>query len=260
MPTLRRISIAPVKSLALQHPQEVLLEQDGVRTDRTFFLVDPWGKLVSGADMGRLVTISSTYDPDAERLTLAFPDGTQVEAAADNLGRPAQTDFYGRRVDAHLVEGPLAAALSAYAHRPLRLARVDHAGDGSDVHHVTMVSAESVTELGRQAGREGDPDARRFRMLLEIEGCASPHEEDTWDGRQVRVGAAIVRVRGQVPRCVVTTQDPSSGVKDLDTLKTIRRYRGRMTGEDGDPGLPFGMYAEVETPGLARLGDPVEPL
>jgi hypothetical protein len=49
-------------------------------------------------------------------------------------------------------------------------------------------------------------------------------------------------------------------VKDLDTLKTIRRYRGRMTGEDGDPGLPFGMYAEVETPGVARLGDPVEPL
>jgi uncharacterized protein len=128
------------------------------------------------------------------------------------------------------------------------------------VHHLTMVSAESVAELGRQAGREGDPDARRFRMLLEIEGCASPHEEDTWDGRQVRVGAAVVRVRGQVPRCVVTTQDPDSGVKDLDTLKTIRRYRGRMTGEDGDPGLPFGMYAEVETPGVAQLGDPVEPL
>ena len=49
-------------------------------------------------------------------------------------------------------------------------------------------------------------------------------------------------------------------MKDLDTLKTIRRYRGRMTDDDGDPGLPFGMYAEVETPGVARLGDPVVPL
>jgi uncharacterized protein YcbX len=58
----------------------------------------------------------------------------------------------------------------------------------------------------------------------------------------------------------VTTQDPDSGVKDLDTLKTINRYRGRMTGDDGERGLPFGMYAEVETPGVARLGDRVEPL
>jgi uncharacterized protein YcbX len=260
MPTLRRISIAPVKSLALRHPPEVLLEETGVRTDRAFFLVDPWGRLVTGADVGRLVTISSSYDPDTERLTVMFPDGTEVEAAADALGSAAQTDFYGRRVDAHIVEGPVAAALSAYTHRPLRLMRVDRAGDGGDVHHLTLVSAESVGELGRQAGREDDPDARRFRMLLEIEGCSVPHEEDTWDAGLVRVGAAVVRIRGQVPRCVVTTQDPASGVKDLDTLKTINRYRGVMTGEDGDPGLPFGMYAEVETPGVARVGDPVEPV
>ena len=35
---------------------------------------------------------------------------------------------------------------------------------------------------------------------------------------------------------------------------------GRMTGEDGDPGLPFGMYAEVVEPGRVRIGDPVEPV
>jgi len=126
------------------------------------------------------------------------------------------------------------------------------------VHHLTLVSAESVAELGRRAGREGDPDARRFRMLLEIEGCAAPHEEDTWDGLLVRVGAAVVRMSGRVPRCVVTTQDPRTGLRDLDTLRTINRYRGVME-EDGDRGLPFGMYAEVESPGVARVGDEVSP-
>jgi hypothetical protein len=29
--------------------------------------------------------------------------------------------------------------------------------------------------------------------------------------------------------------------------------------DGGGRGLPFGMYAEVETPGVARIGDPVEP-
>jgi uncharacterized protein YcbX len=142
----------------------------------------------------------------------------------------------------------------------VRLARVDRAGDGTDVHHLTLVSGESVAEVGRRGGRDGDVDGRRFRMLLEISGCAAPHEEDTWDGLQVRVGEAVVRIHGQVPRCVVTTQDPRTGLKDFDTLKTINRYRGLMHDPDGDRGLPFGMYAEVETPGLARIGDAVAPV
>jgi uncharacterized protein YcbX len=260
VPTLARISIAPVKSLALQHPPEVLLEAAGVPNDRRFYLVDPWGRLVTGADVGPLVRVGSRYDPDREHLTLIFPDGREVSGPAGALGQPVQTDFYGRHVDAHAVEGPFAEALSEYAGRPVRLARVDRAGDGTDVHHLTLVSAESVAELGRQAGREGDPDARRFRMLLEIEGVGAPHHEDTWDGGLLRVGGAVVRIRGQVPRCVVTTQDPATGRKDLDTLRTINRYRGVMTDDGGDPGLPFGMYAEVETPGVARVGDAVEPV
>jgi uncharacterized protein YcbX len=259
MPRLRRISIAPVKSLALQHPEEVRLEEAGVAGDRLFYLADPWGRLVTGSTFGPLVRIASRYDPGTERLRLLFPDGSSIEDDAVASGQPIQTDFYGRPVGARTVEGPFAEALSTYAGRPIRLARVDRAGDGTDIHHLTIVSAESVSELGRQAGRDADPDARRFRMLLEIEGCVAPHEEDGWDGLQVRVGEAVVQVVGPVPRCVVTTQDPASGLKDLDTLRTINRYRGVMEDEDG-PGLPFGMYAEVETPGVARVGDEVAPL
>jgi uncharacterized protein YcbX len=258
MPQLTRISIAPVKSLALQHPAEVLLEEVGVRNDRLFYLADPRGRLVTGSALGSLVQIASDYDSDRERLRLVFPDGNTVESDAIATGPPVRTDFYGRRVDAHVVEGPFARMLSEYAHRPLRLVRPDRAGDGTDVHHVTMVSSESVAELGRRAGREGDPDARRFRMLLEVGGVGSPHEEDSWEGRAVRVGRAVIRVMGKVPRCVVTTQNPSTGVKDLDTLKTINRYRGVMDADEGR-GLPFGMYAEVETPGMVRVGDEVTP-
>ena len=259
MPFLTRISIAPVKSLALQHPQEVLLENVGVRNDRVFYLADPRGHLVTGSALGPLVRIACDYDAGRERLRLDFPDGTTVEGDAAAQGPPVHTDFYGRLVDGHVVEGPFAATLSAYAERPVRLVRVDRPGDGADVHHLTLVSSESVAELGRQAGREGNPDARRFRMLLEITGGGIPHEEDMWDGRLVRVGPAVIRLVGQVPRCVVTTQDPSTGMKDLDTLKTINRYRGAMVDEEGGRGLPFGMYAEVETPGTARIGDEVTP-
>ena len=93
-------------------------------------------------------------------------------------------------------------------------------------------------------------------MNLELDGC-EPFEEDTWEGMRVRVGTSVVRVLGQVPRCVVTTHDPATGLKDFDTLKRIAELRPLMPDRGG---VPFGMYAEVEEPGWAAVGDRVEPL
>src|SRR5581483_7501168 len=111
-----------------------------------------------------------------------------------------------------------------------------------------LMSTASVAELGRQGGRD-DPDARRFRMNIEIEGCERPHEEDEWIGRRVQVGEAVLNIPGPVPRCVITTQDPDTGIRDCDTLKTIKAYR------DPPPGAPldFGVYGVAEQPGRVRL-------
>jgi hypothetical protein len=124
------------------------------------------------------------------------------------------------------VQGPWAAALSDYAGRELRLARTDAPGravdrpDGS----VSIVSDESVDELARQAGVD-DADARRFRMLVGAHG-GEPHVEDTWIGRDVRIGDAVVRVHEQVARLRDHDEEPDTGERDLDTLRVIRAYRG----------------------------------
>jgi uncharacterized protein YcbX len=90
-------------------------------------------------------------------------------------------------------------------------------------------------------------------MLFEVDG-AGAHEEDTWD--RVQIGEAVVRVAGPVPRCAVTTQDPDSGVRTLDTLRGIKAYRGLRDGSK----LDFGVYFDVEQPGRVRVGDAVQPL
>jgi uncharacterized protein YcbX len=98
-------------------------------------------------------------------------------------------------------------------------------------------------------------DGRRFRMLIHAAGC-EPHEEDAWIGRRVRVGEALVSLRGAVARCAITTRDPATGERDLDTLRLIRSYRGlNAKGQ-----LDFGVYGEVEEPGRVRVGDPIQPL
>ena len=72
------------------------------------------------------------------------------------------------------------------------------------------ISAYSLAALARAAGEPG-VDARRFRMLVEIDGVAA-HEEDAWIGTTVRIGAALVRVAGHVGRCSITTRPTSPRV------------------------------------------------
>ncbi|MDP9329048.1 MAG: MOSC domain-containing protein [Actinomycetota bacterium] len=248
--TISRFCVTPVKGTALVHPDEVLLDERGIAENRRFFLIDDRGDLFSGADLGMLVRIKASWDDGAELLTLDFPDGGDV------TGEPVTTDFYGRPVSGRVLQGPWSEALSAYAGRSLRLVRTDRPGDGPDVEPLTIVSQASVRDLARLGGRDGDLDSRRFRINLEVEGC-EPYEEDTWRGRRVRVGDAVLVVIRPVARCVVTTQDPTTGTKDFETLKVIARHRGRI---DGRGGLPFGMYARVQEPGRVRVGDSVEPL
>jgi uncharacterized protein len=248
---VRTFSIAPVKSLGLHHPESIEIGPSGVPGDRAFYLIDGVGHLYTGADHGPLVRVRSAYDPQRDRLRLTFPDGSEVDADAAG-GDAVTTDFFGRPVQGHVVDGPFADALTSYTGDRVTLVRVARPGDASDVHHVTLVSRTSVDELASRGGREGeDIDARRFRMLIEIDGTVS-HEEDSWEGRSLAVGDVVLRMLAPVPRCVITTQDPSTGLKDFDTLKTIVRYRPLI---EGDRGIPFGVYAEVERPGRARVGD-----
>jgi uncharacterized protein YcbX len=251
MPTLARLSVTPVKGTVVHHPASAMLTEHGIPGNRLFFLTDERGELFSGPDFGPLVRIHADYEPQAERLELRFPDGTVVESAADRLGPDMVTDFYGRPVAAHEVQGPFAGAISAFCSKALRLLRCDRDGDGADVEPLTVVSFESVRELAARGGHGGPLDARRVRMNLELEGC-EPYEEDSWAGRQVAIGEAVIEVGEQVPRCVFTTKDPDTGEKDWDTLTQIAKQRGRI---DGGGGLPFGVYARVVQPGIVRVGD-----
>jgi uncharacterized protein YcbX len=255
MRTLVRLSVTPVKALRLSHPPEADLTAAGIAADRRFYLIDEDDHLFDASDHGGLQQIVAAYDPGTEQLRLTFPDGAAVEDAADRLEGSITTDFFGRAVTGRVVDGAFAGALSLAIGRTVRLVRVAHDGDGQDVHPLTLVSSASVHEIGSRGDRS-DLDARRFRMNLEIGGC-DPYEEDSWDGGLVRVGEATIRVRGQVPRCVVTTLGPDTGEKDFTTLNLIARHRQRIGGRGG---LPFGMYAEVVEPGRVRIGDPVEPV
>jgi uncharacterized protein YcbX len=257
VPSLSRIAIAPVKGLGLLHPDEVMLERHGVRENRRFHIIDADGRRFNQLRNGALVQIRPEYDADNERLTLRAPDGSVADGEV-SLGAEVTTDFYGRPVVGNYVEGPWSEALTGWAGQPLRLVQsppglaVDR-----DRGHVSLISTASLVELGRK-GEQGEPvDGRRFRMLFELDGC-EPHEEDGWVKRGLRIGEAVVGIRGDVGRCAITTQNPETGTPDFDTLRTISTYRGFTENEEGKRHIPFGVYGEVLQPGRVMIGDAVE--
>src|SRR5262245_17891435 len=141
--TLTLISTTPVKNTALEHPDEVEVGPRGVRDDRRFVLVDGEGRRLRSSLTAWPTAIATRYDAGAERLSMRFPDGGEVEGSALGTGAELRFDYHGREVSGRVVEGPWNEPLSAMAGHPVRLLRPRAPGDCTD-EPATIISAESL--------------------------------------------------------------------------------------------------------------------
>lgn len=248
--------VAPVKGLAVEERDHVDLGRTGVEDDRRFCLIGEDGHMLNGKRLGPVTAIGAHFDPATEGLELRLANDLRVGGTV-TVGEPTTVVIYGHEASGRLVEGPWSAALSEQLGRPIRLVRLDDPGNGhdrADEHAgATLLSLASLERLAEEAGVEAPVDPRRFRMLIGIDG-ATAHEEDGWIGRRVRVGAAVVIPGGNVGRCRVTTLDPDTGTRDLETLDVLARYR---RGVPSTEALSFGIWARVERAGRVALGEEI---
>jgi uncharacterized protein YcbX len=250
-----RLSVTPVKGLALHHPDSIEVTATGVPGDRAFYLVDDRDALYSIAKTGSLVGLHADYDIAGGRLAIREGDRVLADGHVEPGAAHSANFFAFKQVDGRLAPGPWDAVLSERAGRPLRLVQAAVAGGGHDVEPLTLLGTASTARLSQQA-HSTDVDSRRFRMLIEFDGAA-PHAEDRWLGQRLQIGTMTAEVGGPVQRCAGTTRHPDSGTVDLKTLALIGDYRGRQDSIFG-PGFNFGVYATVVTPGSVSVGDVLE--
>jgi uncharacterized protein YcbX len=248
-----RLSISPIRSLGLEHPESIELAERGVLEDRRFYLIDDEGRLVDQLIAGALVQLHAYTNPEATELRLTLPDGTAIDGEVE-LAEPVETDIHGRTGVGHVVVGPWAEAIEPFAGRTVRIVRCDRPGGTRIANAVSIVSDGSLARLAH-AMYQPSIDARRFRMLIELSG-AEAHEEDGWIGGRIGIGTAELDVTRPDARCAMTTHDPATGARDLDTLRAILQYRGVY---DGRKAI-FGVLGEVAVPGRVSLGDEVHVL
>lgn len=244
------LAVAAVKGTRLVDVQQIQLGPSGARGDRSFYVIDDRDRMRNGKQLGELQTVVADYDVDREWLSLAFANGARAEGQIE-YGDACTTHFFSREYQARLLLGPWSEALSELTGQRLRLVApetpaIDRGPEGA----ASIISRASVARLAEAAGAES-VDGRRFRMLIEIDGVGA-HEEDSWLGRRVGVGSAVVAPHGNIGRCLVTSRDPDSGAIDLPTLELLGSYRNGVSSTEP---LPFGIHGAVLEPGTVSVGD-----
>jgi uncharacterized protein YcbX len=251
------LGITPIKGFAMQPASEVTVTASGLVGDRAFFVLDEAGKLVSATRTRQFLPYWARFDQASGVLSIG-KDGAVLVSERTTEGEPVRGHFFGDRyATGHVVPGPWSELLSDIAERPVRLVKAADPLGGYDVHRLSLVSVASVRALDGVDGA-APLDPRRFRMSLTVDGVAA-FTEDTWAGRSLSLGGCVLRVTGPVRRCAAVQRHPDGLDSDADPLRRIKDVRGVSTSEFGR-GLHLGVYADIEQPGVVRLGDALQHL
>jgi len=243
------LGFAPVKGTRHAARDAVTLDEHGPVGDRAFCVVDvERRKVLRTIDNRALVAVRSSWD--GETLELELPSGAAVSGPADPTDETVTCDYWGRTVTHRLTSGPHSELLSEHLGKPVRLAASPRGGVVYGAP-VSILTTASLRELGERTGRDDLLETvSRFRMTMVVDAGETAYVEDSWFGREVKLGDAVVRVRTAVGRCGQIDLDPATGEKDGSLLKALAGYRPTTGGE---PWL--GVDAEVVVPGTVHVGD-----
>ena len=205
---------------------ELRLDERGAAGDRLWSVRTQQGKIGSGKNTRRFALVPDLQLARARQtgagVVVALRDGTELEAGSDLLNE----------------------RLSRLVGQPVTLApesEVSHFDDGP-VSLVARASVEAVAE------HRGQPvDVARFRPNLVLDGVPA-FAEETWIGRQLRLGTAVLLVEFASPRCVMV----DSATADLPAQPGNLLAVGRLNDAE------LGVIASVVQPGIVHVGDSIE--
>ena len=198
----------PVKSLAGERLEAAALTAAGIPGDRIVHVRGPEGVRTSRRQH-HLLAFKATLGSDGQPLVNGYPwrSAEVLALVKEAAGQDAWLEAY---------DGP----------------------ERFDVLPLLVATDGAVAAFGR--------DVRRLRPNILIGGVEGM-DEQTWEGAELHVGEAVIRLDSLRARCPMTTVDPDTLERDPHVLRDIgRRFGGRLA-----------LNAEVLRPGLVRVGDPV---
>jgi uncharacterized protein YcbX len=258
------INVYPVKSTRPIALTESEVLPRGLPWDRRWMLVDSEGRFITARQYPALAIIDTALAADTLNISLAGRAGLQIPLA-EPAGPSIPVSVWKDHCEAVPVGAAADAWFSDYLGVSCRLVRMTDAlvrrvnpdygrpadqVSFADGFPLLLISEASLHDLNRRL--QTAVSMQRFRPNVVIDG-ERPYGEDSWC--RLRVGEVEFEGVKNCSRCVFTTIDPQSGVKDPggEPLRTLASYRRREGG-----GVFFGQNLIPRSRGTIRLGDSVE--
>ncbi|CAK1583503.1 unnamed protein product [Parnassius mnemosyne] len=123
-----------------------------------------------------------------------------------------------------------------------------------------LINEASVNELNSRL-KDYQVTPRNFRPNFVVNG-AKPYDEDNW--KYIKIGENIFETIKPCTRCIMTTIDPETGIRNAKTepLETLKSYRQIAEPEErkaagNSPRMGLQMSLRSEPGGVISLNDPV---
>lgn len=259
-PTLvSQLNSFPLKSAKAHTLAEAVIDNYGLRADRSFMIVDQDGNGVTARDFSHIGLIELSLNELG--LALSAPGQPPLGIAYEMYRHsPITVQVWGQVVNSYDLGDAAANWVSRFVHQSNNgyriVEKLPQSGRSlgelaelsfSDMAPILVLSQASLDLLNSKL--DFDIDMANFRANIIVDGCAA-HAEDSWES--LTIGNVQFRAVGPCPRCIMTTLSAGSALQDLrnEPINTLMQYR---QGEDGN--LYFGSYFYPVCNGTLKLGD-----
>ena len=228
----------PVKSMRGAELDEAFIGFSGVYGDRLYAFKSAAAEAVFPYFTGREQARMLLFTPRFRNARLAAKPANLAEATAESPTGELLA-----------IEDPaLPALLSQGLEKTHDLSLLRSERALTDCRPLSLISMQSVAQLGREIGQSVDHRRFRANVYVDLDG-GEGFAEDALVGRSLRIGPSVeIAIVARDPRCKMITLDPETGEMDPKILQKVGRGHGGRA----------GVYAAVLSEGLVSRGDRIE--
>ncbi|HEY0055013.1 MAG TPA: MOSC N-terminal beta barrel domain-containing protein [Pedobacter sp.] len=260
---LQDLYIYPVKSLGGIRLETAKALQRGFQFDRRWMLVDENGKFITQRVEHILAHLKTQLiDGKLWIYDNRFPEN-KISVNLD-IYSPSTVDVtvWHDQVEATHVTAEIDKWFSTYLNKPCKLVFMSESGlralseadsfadlhvSFADAFPYMLISQASLDELNSRL-QEPVP-MNRFRPNLVVSNTMA-FEEDTW--AEIKIGEVRFKVIKPCARCILTTIDQETGIKGIEPLQTLSKFR------KFENKVIFGQNLVALNDGLIKVNDLVE--
>jgi uncharacterized protein len=236
---LSQINIYPVKSLDGYSLKSAIVEKRGLQYDRRWLIVDENNVFMTQRTNGRMALLKAEIEGDFLKIFEKKDPDNHTKIPISTEGGIVNVEVWDDRVNATLVSKEADEFLSNFLEKQCRLVKMTDAFDrrvdedyntGEDI--VSFADGYPFLIIGEASMRDLNEkmdiplSIRRFRANFIFSG-GEPFIEDSF--KNFKIGDVDFIGVKNCARCVLTTRDPDTGIKDKEPLQTMMTYRQKGT-------------------------------